>query len=847
MSRAGYLIAIAIASGCVGDVAIGRGVCGNWVLEPGEDCDRPDGVCTADCRIHCNPVAPARCFGAFDGACCPEGFACGVDQACHAPGGALATAPISVPVDLTAFRVSDLDGDHIGDVLGVGPDAVHALYGSTRAPLSSATTRHAPASTGVPAIGDYTGDGRLDIVWPVADGLLAFDTTSGGPEPVQFPSGITPGVDHLRIAAVGSNLVRLDFRSTDNQLVIVDDRGHPTHVLCGTHLREETLRGRSIHPYDDGGLGAHIMVPVRFAPQNPGEPPRVCLDGPSAAGGALLNGPPGTNAPEIGEAFFAKLDPTQACPDLLVPLLSNNVPILMRLAPAVTSVAGSCSTGALALASVGAPLAPLVLANGDTAIVTTAGVFEASAACPDPVHLCQVLSATRTWRYAVVADFDGDGRDDFAVASAEADVEVFFQDAVGWSERRIATAGAGVDLVPGDFDGDGALDLAIAVADPADPRTAYVSFAFGSARAFAISGAPLAFAELNGMALAQLTDPATPPTLRGTDDLALVSGTNAQGALTFVYGAPDRIPTAPWIYIGQFGDFSSHPGRGLAAIVGPFGPDNAPGVLGLFAPSPSEATLPSDTLELANLTSSFGTLSAARQSWLGPCVANNFCPAAATFATVARPDGALVLGFAVGPDSADCGGSYFSTPQSIPQFAPLACTDASGTVALRGVTSARVVDGDGTTAAQIAIGTSAALTVWTVGVAGGMPTFDMPFDLTAAIGQAIGGAVSCFDAVAIELGTERVDDIVYGAGRELAVACHVGAQTVVFAIFAPAPGPVGPIVRQLFAIDDDGPIALEVGDVDGDGVDDLLYTTRTGGVAMLHVRLQCDTHATCAP
>ncbi|HUS28648.1 MAG TPA: hypothetical protein VMZ53_09065, partial [Kofleriaceae bacterium] len=66
------------AAACTDFSTPDRGVCGNGLLEPGEDCDSSDATCVK-CAVACSTSAQ----------CPSSAYACGVDGFCHAPGGEL--------------------------------------------------------------------------------------------------------------------------------------------------------------------------------------------------------------------------------------------------------------------------------------------------------------------------------------------------------------------------------------------------------------------------------------------------------------------------------------------------------------------------------------------------------------------------------------------------------------------------------------------------------------------------------------------------------------------------------------------------------------------------------------
>ena len=106
------------------------------------------------------------------------------------------------------------------------------------------------------------------------------------------------------------------------------------------------------------------------------------------------------------------------------------------------------------------------------------------------------------------------------------------------------------------------------------------------------------------------------------------------------------------------------------------------------------------------------------------------------------------------------------------------------------------------------------------------------------------------DANAIELGTRSdASGQLYGAGvPELVVACRVAVDassarpiytTRLFARYAAADPTAPPLIEQLADTMQDTVARVQAGDVNGDGLDDVVYTL---GGETAHVLEQCDTH-----
>lgn len=178
-------VALALLTACTSLPAFDEGTCGNLVLDPGESCDEASEICDAQCRLLCGDLDP--------GASCGGGFVCGIDGVCQAPGGSFGEVTARLPLDPVALTVTDLDSDHIGDLLAVSATTISVTFGDVGGVLHDQTQTIAPVFRGAPAFGHLDGDGRADVLLATPDGIVGYSSAHGviAPHPFALDLGQT--------------------------------------------------------------------------------------------------------------------------------------------------------------------------------------------------------------------------------------------------------------------------------------------------------------------------------------------------------------------------------------------------------------------------------------------------------------------------------------------------------------------------------------------------------------------------------------------------------------------------------------------------------------------------------
>lgn len=137
------------------------GVCGNRVVEAGEDCDDPDDPACGSVKV------AAACRFLCDDTGCASGRSCGDDGVCRTPTGSFAAeAMVIEEAGARAIEVGDLDGDGRDDLIvptvEVDSRDVKAIFVEVGADPVIVTLQESIVET--VAVGDLSGDGRADVL-----------------------------------------------------------------------------------------------------------------------------------------------------------------------------------------------------------------------------------------------------------------------------------------------------------------------------------------------------------------------------------------------------------------------------------------------------------------------------------------------------------------------------------------------------------------------------------------------------------------------------------------------------------------------------------------------------------
>jgi hypothetical protein len=486
-----------VISGCTSFEPVDRGVCGNGLVEAGEDCDTDDPSC-ARCAVVC----------AEDADCPSSAYTCGTDGTCHAPSGAFAAPVAAGAFQVEDILVTDIDRDGIGDAVGVSSTSIAIRYGEAAARLSRSESVLTPSHSGPPAIGDLDGDGATDIALLASDGLVAYGSRFGALAPMSARSAL---VDTVGGTDIDLREVFSLSRFSIGALAVDPTQGGIVAILAldflGSFVGEAPCLGRlgtitaaqlPMENVDVYKVSESDSV-VSFV--TAGASPKLCVM-------AL-------HKPLLGDWQINDITPANAAGLTRKPILADMEADADKCPGLVNTDAGSMglrywdgvmSGGACTLTQVASTTGtamPGIPGNASNVVVgriplspTFASFAADMLVLSDGVHAYipgasggfgQLYVSERRLGGADFADLDGDAQlDGVLIAESEDDVDVLFRRPnslfpalPGYVVYRVDTSSRVVATKIGDYDGNGRLDLAL-VEQLADYQRMLVSYGTAS-------------------------------------------------------------------------------------------------------------------------------------------------------------------------------------------------------------------------------------------------------------------------------------------------------------------------------------------------------------------------------
>lgn len=848
-------------AGCTTFDPVPRSVCGNGIVEPGEDCDTSDPSCIA-CAVAC--TTPTDCPN--------SAYSCGTDDRCHAPGGTLGQGQVAGAFAANEYRITDIDQDGIGDVVGASRSSIVIRHGATSGLLSALDSTLTPTQTGPASFGHLDDDASLDLAITTPDGIVAYTSPYGTLSPLDVDNLIA---DPNAAQALD---IRFVFTVTHEAIggFVVDDTNGPTHgkvaytifdfvdianprtgAPCGLVIDQSELAAANIEVYQanaDGQSPVDIVVALLVGTA-PGK--KLCvlavhkdnlLSTSTVTDITPANAPTYATRPVLVDLSVDG----DRCPSLVD--VDGGPGALKRYDGAAAALGdhhctfkpaaiGGDALPALPVGSpnvklVGrAPTQPAVLGTSGDTVVATDGLYMFTGSGWQNVY-----RSARPWSHVGAADLDEDGSTDLVLAGEGADdLDILYRKSVVgfpvYQLLRLDTAAEVTNIVIDDYDGNGWLDIAFTekLANHTELDVAY-----GTADRPDPPIAAGVFSSLIAFAKIGFADSADP--LDAIADLLVLTPGAPYAGLTFLHGSAQRslIPyfdprtnDAPTKYqantlfrgtvIGSFvptiGGGADHPD--LVGIAVPKGNGTAAG-------ADARAWIAAGNAVTLDSTASDG----AKLAGLSACGLGT--------ATTGCVEEAVFFPWAVAPDHDVVFSLDHSKTPSASVFDPsslgatqLTATKATGFAPLPAgsviqALHAADLDGDGTLEliaafAPVDPNATGGVLVCEVDASG------QPHDCTDV---AIAGA-TCFDAAPGHF--TAADRFATGAAAaDLVVACKDAGTTLYRVTWRDGAYASDELLHTATQL-----TSIEVGDVTGDGVDDVVGLEGASGTEALVVFAQC--------
>jgi hypothetical protein len=817
-----FLLAL---TACTTFEPVARNTCGNGVLEPGEDCDSTDATC-----VHC----AVMCSTAAD---CPnDGYACGVDGACHAPGGALGPAVEAGQFFTDDMRITDIDDDGIGDVVGVSRTSLVVRHGDPGASLVRTDAQFTPSQAGPASFADLDGDNTLDVTIATPDGLVSYASPYKALSPLDVRDVL---VDNATMQPLDARMI---FAIPPTALgAFVAQNG----VMAFEVVDLNPLNG------SNGALPCGVLDAAQFSPdlvdvyeknnetivaltsKNGG---KLCvLDVYRSAGAINIAQLTGANAPVVmNKPILADLDSDgDYCPDVIT---SDGGPqaLLHRNG---TAVGGHCTLGLEAalppisqLPAVDPLRGRVALTPQPIGFVPDALVFEDSIVGFTGSAWGVGYSSPRPIARAIDGDLDGDGMTDVLIsAEGTDDISILYRSSAlfaSYDEYRLDTLAPVTAMTLGDFDGDGNVDIDYSER-VGDHQRMMVSYGAGSRPTPPIEVGT--FADITSLA------PLSPqifndPNHQITDLIVLSPDPNGgPPAFTFLLGSAQRslLPL-----------YDPRPGGSQAllrtAVVASFTGDPAPDIFAI-------ATLGGAAVgwQVAGPLSAYAdakrptfliddAVDCSRGPSAGPLCADDALSITwpgAQHDTVLEVDHA---GHAIAFDPAAAMVTNATT-----MTGTLATTHVTTFAGHSGVRTLARVDLDGSGTPKLLATFDDAVLVCPMGP-GAVPSGTCD-DIATKIGDP---GITCTDAATGHFGFTDTTTATT-AGTDLVALCHAGGESIIYRVHDGTADVLLRTPRDLRA--------LRAGDITGDGLDDLVAIAGGQGDQSLVAFPQCSsrTLATC--
>lgn len=802
------LILVALA-GCTDFDDVPRDICGNGLVEAGEDCDSSDPSCVR-CAVAC--VAASECPS--------EAYACGVDGFCHAPSGELARPSAPVTFQADELRVTDLDHDGRGDVLGVSRTSISVRYGDAAGALSAGTSIITPAQTGPASFGDLDGDGSLDVTLATSEGLVTYASAFGSLSPLDVEMPLRDGstgepIDFVSIQAIGP-LQFVAFGVADGFVILfvfdfLDDNAFAAAPPCFARLGAVPRTSFDLSRVDlyrvhaDGAVNKNVVLSFTTAS---GQACVSAITGSTQAGYAIADVTPPTGLLQKKPILADVEADADGCPGLVS---SDGGPAAIKVwdgsfasgrcgfAATATTLPAFPNAPANAVAIGRIPIRPAIFGLSSDGLVMTNGLYGTAIGFVVPLYI-----SSRPLAHVTYGDLDGDGDvDAVAAAATEDDIDILYRFAEGVELLRYDTASRVTTLTIGDYDGNGIGDFAYTEA-AVDHQKLYV--AYGTADRHLAPLQVAAFADVATVTPFEFRD--SQDNLSVADDLIVLQPPSAGPATTtLLHGSPQRTMLS---FLDPRTEATAASSVVRGTVVGQFGGDERLDLMTFAAPTADAQALGMRAYQTMGEPTGLDTAQS------GGTLVDGLSDCQLANPTGVCVQDALYLARGRAVIAVDRSGRR---AMRIEPGQPARRIDALAPGMPAQSLHAFDVDGDGTLELVAAF-------------IGSVRICAMDGDMPSACEEVAVPNVTCIDAAPGRVGE-----------RGLVVLCRDGVTSTIYRITEQGGALAATELAQGVSLR-----SLRVDDVTGDGVDDVIAVQGDGSASALVVFPQCTTRdvATCA-
>ena len=591
------LVVLACAAGaaCQDLPDVDRDVCGNGVIEIGEDCEADalddDGNVVAQCGAA--DGANACFYECTDELDCPEGYSCGADDRCRQASGKF-TAGAAITLALDDIAIGDVDGDGFDDVVAGSGTSLQVNFGSEQADLAATLDGLVSTPETALVLGDLDESGTDDVLlattpgvetfhgapdrtidpfsYPIVDfepgaGLLLGAATDVDPE-VMADDVVFAWADRIGFVLAGNNVTRMLPDPTGPVPGNAAALAAPLPVARLAESQLDAAPPATQDPTVEVALG-YLGTQEIFLYSLSSDPLAIEDTGVVLDAGGLLNAGSGM--------FFGWFDGDH-CVDLLVHAGAGvGRYVVFRGTPILDTCTGVLRAPVdLHVLATDTRLFGVADLDGDgiTDLVTSEGLYRVDGT--GPWTLTMVASAGIPYEGAQVVDLNGDGAPDVvAFRESQPDAEVLINAGFAFNRFVIPTSDPVLRLAAGDFDGDLTSDVAIVELDSSGDEPVYtVSVSFGQFHG--PPGERVTMDRFDGLAgVVSANVVSSSGGIDAVDDLIVLEQVETAMEATVLFGSGARAMTSPLTLIAD--DSVERP---VSLVLGEL--DGAPG-LDLFA------------------------------------------------------------------------------------------------------------------------------------------------------------------------------------------------------------------------------------------------------------------------